>query len=50
MNDAIFNAISTADNIEIHKEKKFRSSIIVCFSHSSLYVPNNLYLILIEAF
>ena len=30
--------------------KKYRSSIMVCFSHSSLYAPNNLYLILIVAF
>ena len=30
--------------------KKYRSSIMVCFSHSSLYAPNNLYLILIVVF
>ena len=30
--------------------KKYRSSVMVCFSHSSLYAPNNLYIILIVAF
>ena len=36
-----------SNNIGTHNWKKYRSWIIVCFSHSSLYVPNNLYLIIL---
>ena len=33
-------------NIDTHNRKKYRSWFIVCFSHSSWYVPNNLYIII----
>ena len=31
-------------------DQKVIRNIMICFSHSSLYAPNNLYLILIVAF
>ena len=39
--------------LDVHRHpqlKKYRSRIIVCFSHSSLYLPNNVYLIILYHF